>query len=485
MIKNFHPAASAVGLAICALGLVSAPATAQSPWGELLRNDIEAAYSAIEANHVGPVDAENPAFRELMNQARTEALRRADTVDSWEGYRFAMMGFADRFEDGHMNIFFRVESRRARWPSFIALRQAGRSNIVLNESGDERLDGATITACDGEEIEAVRARVASPFYGVAEIEGAHARAMPYVFLDEGNPFVDYPETCEMRAADGSTFEYELRWARTRPADWNERLEEARGGAADFKFEEYAPGRFWISVPTFMLDEGQVKQVRALIAEIEERHDDIASGEQLVIDIRGNGGGNSFWANQITIALFGEDYLTHRLPRQRHTPVWRLSEENMERVEGFRRYNESIGAERNTRYYANMYEEMQSARENGDILWAENDGSLREEAPTVDNPVRARTVILTDSGCFSSCLNFMDLLTLVEGRIIAGDHTYADAVYMESQNRQLPSRLANLNYTMKVIRNRARGHNQAFAPDWLYTGTDWSEVALRDWIDAQP
>lgn len=60
-------------------------------------------------------------------------------------------------------------------------------------------------------------------------------------------------------------------------------------------------------------------------------------------------------------------------------------------------------------------------------------------------------------------------------------TYADSVYMELRQIELPSGIARMGTPIKVYRNRPRGNNQPYVPTHRFAGNILDTPALETWI----
>ena len=89
--------------------------------------------------------------------------------------------------------------------------------------------------------------------------------------------------------------------------------------------------------------------------------------------------------------------------------------------------------------------------------------------------------LTDHACFSACLDFADVILNIPDVIHIGLETKADAVYIDNRAVWLPSGNGRLGFSMKVYRNRQRGHNESYVPDLIWEGDIRDDKALEDWI----
>ncbi|ABE04457.1 hypothetical protein [Rickettsia bellii] len=83
-----------------------------------------------------------------------------------------------------------------------------------------------------------------------------------------------------------------------------------------------------------------------------------------------------------------------------------------------------------------------------------------------NPVKAKIIVIIDEKNVSSTLDFIDELKIMTQNIILiGKTTKADRLYMELRTVELPSKLGIFSFPIKVYRNRNRGDNIPYIPDF--------------------
>ncbi len=75
----------------------------------------------------------------------------------------------------------------------------------------------------------------------------------------------------------------------------------------------------------------------------------------------------------------------------------------------------------------------------------------------------KVAVVTDSGCVSACLDFVDLVKQVPHSVQLGKTTGSDTVYIDTGSATLPSG-NHMVLPLKVWRNRLRANNEAYVPD---------------------
>src|SRR5215469_9215222 len=106
--------------AAASLVTIAAAAASLSPWAELAERDLQAIHDAIRDNHPGPVDPQNPHFRDWMERGLTIAEGQASTARNYTDYTRALRRYVNGFEDGHIELDFPVLPQSLDWPGFVA-----------------------------------------------------------------------------------------------------------------------------------------------------------------------------------------------------------------------------------------------------------------------------------------------------------------------------------------------------------------------------
>lgn len=478
--------------------LLAAPSRGAGPWGELLRADAKALHDAVLENHPGAVDPRNPGFEDWLEEGYRQALDRAGRCDSWEGYRFALLAYASGFHDGHLGVRFDLRRNDVAWPGFLAGWSDGaiRVRSLATEAGWKELPpaGSEIVSCGGTPALEIVRRDVMPFEARADLEAEWRRLAPYALLDRGNPWRSpRPRSCVFRLpAPGGTKELALDW---RKADldalWPRLLEARSATTQPFAVRDFGPRGVWIAIPTFDAgDDGGAAEAK--LADLVARAEGWRGRDPIVFDVRGNGGGNSQWGQDILTRLYGRELFDARLaPEQGKTYVeWRVSPGNLAHLEELLPEIEAqFGAGSETAVWGRRIRDgLRRALAAGQALY-------RDDAPPSPAPARAegepkspvagRVVLLTDGACGSACLDFCDSVRLLPGTLHVGRQTFADTDYMELREVPLPSGAAHLGLPIKVYRDRPRGNNEPYTPQVPFPGDIADTAALEAWIAALP
>jgi hypothetical protein len=256
---------------------------------------------------------------------------------------------------------------------------------------------------------------------------------------------------------------------------------------DFSVREFMPGVIWVTLPTFdLMDQGQVKNFYDIIAQMPRFRDK----RLIIFDVRGNGGGNSQWGTKIIEALFGKEYIKKRIAdlEQNVYVEWRVSQGNIEFIHSLiDKYKKQFGEQsKEVKWASNLYNEMICALKKDVSFYAEYSDDVFESPLGVtsapQNMCFAKIIVLIDKGCFSACLGFLDKLkTLDHPVLFVGQTTGVDTLYMDINGAELPSKLGQIQFPMKVYRNRRRVGNQPHYPDIVYPGDFNDTQAVERWL----
>lgn len=477
--------AAAATLTACA---AVEPPSGEDDWAALARADIEEMHEAIAQNHPGPVDALNPEFTTQMRNARRNALRLARRANTPSGYRSALRFYVASYNDNHLGVIPQVAADYSHWPNFVAARAPDMSvRIFAPEGPMAKFHGATIQSCDGRTPDDLMEENVFPYRGYRDLGIFKITRAPYLFLDDGNPFVKIPQICRFQLSDGRQIDHQLEWNEIKNNGWAKGANEVLGFAEQFTsgVRRFGDNSFWINLPEFSPNDENRASVEGLIAKLEEMRDVLRGADAIVFDMRGNNGGSSYWGDAAINAIWGEDFVRAVVPTTETYVDWRVSDGNIAHLESIleRVRQESIDPDLEENLIA-LIAGMRSAREAGEALYKEsyNEASSNETGNAGGaNPVAGKIILLTISPCSSACLDFADTLLALPNVTHAGYPTGADSVYMELREIELSSGKARMGLPTKVYRGRVRGHLEAYEPDWRYDGETLSTEALQNWV----
>jgi hypothetical protein len=347
------------------------------------------------------------------------------------------------------------------------------------QSGLERTTpppGAILVSCDGQSAEALARARLDRLFGNLELE-AERRASAFQLLRDYHYSIPSPGACVFRSG-GREKSWTLTWS-TPPGDLVETAAKSMfGRRAEFGVARWGRNAWWIGAPRMSGDEDWKK----LYAAIDTNLAEIRSAQVVVIDLRGNGGGNSDYGDRLARRLFGDPLVNA------HQLVWGdlvLKAGPLSRQWATEGLAQAAG---NPEWLASIkpVADKLAAAPPGSKVVIDNGGNAPAPAARVPSPMKARVVVLVDHACFSACLDTLDVLTRLPGVQLAGVETGADTIFMDGMRAPLPSGKATITFGIKAWVQRKRGSNLPYrpAPALRYTGPLSDEAALRAWLAAK-
>jgi hypothetical protein len=449
-------------------------------WQNLTRNDIEAAYAQLRADHPGTTpEAGDPGMVSRVEQAHAKALERVAQVSNLDGYGATLGEFANSLGDGHLRSTMRYVPRTVYWAGLIMAKH-GPDWVVANQDTNAAgadLLGAHLLSCDGIAVNDL-ARDSLKFRTNPAVEALMVLRAPWLLVDEGNPFLQRPKACEFDKG-GTPTKISLKWTRISRSDLLDHHWHKPYGEAGFAVRTVKDA-VWIGL-------GDLSgKAQAVIDAATAKAEEIRHAPYVVIDVRGNGGGDDAYGRALAAALFGADYAAEKLGPEDAAhggcdEVFRASPDNIRTigndVEMMERTGDSAGAAQ----YRKAVEAMKHDTEMGKTLTGDLTCKPKPTpAKTRNKPLlTAKLFLLTDSACFSSCIQVVDFFRKL-GAIQVGLQTAADTHYSEVTDIALPSGLSSFS-TLRAYMPDYPLAISPFTPRYSYEGDIGNSEALENWI----
>lgn len=222
----------------------------------------------------------------------------------------------------------------------------------------------------------------------------------------------------------------------------------------------------IQIPTFDPNTEQLEDLHYLINELLPS---LRSYKNIIFDLRGNCGGNSYWATKILETLFGKEYVAQQsnFYNKDVSIDWRASKGNIDHLQKiYTMLQSDFGPESEQANWAlQVYEEMNNAYNNKQPFYTAKIPFIESKTFVTTTAAIESIFIIIDNNNASAALDFIDKAYSLDIPItLVGNTTSADSCYMEVRNEILPSNSARLVFPIKVYRNRPRGHNMAYVPN---------------------
>lgn len=474
MLVRFFAALCSAVVWVC----TSASADSASQWRALTLTDIVAAHDLLAEDHPAASRTLNDAeFRAALEAAYRRARRRAREVSNYDGYVATMAEMANAMGDRHIWSRPLYRSDNAQWAGLIVAKRGDAYVIVADENGEDSahaLVAATLVSCDGVEAEDFARDKLGGFRGVWSIEAQRIQAAPWLLIDDGNPFVLRPNACIFER-DGARHEVPLRWRSI--ANVEPRVRQATNiGAAGYGVRDFAGG-VWIGL------QGLGDAATGVVEAVQRDADRLRAARMVVLDLRGNGGGNSAYGRQIAESLYGEARIESALGggEGECDSVWRASARNIAQLRSylvqFAQLPEFVAELR--RQLTAVEEARARGRDlSGDPACGGHAAAEPRGAPP-PLPARGRIVVLTDSVCFSSCLIVADDFRRL-GALHVGHATNANTHFSEVREERMPSGLSMFS-TLQAMMPAAPRSMGPFEPAVRYEGDMGDTTALEAWV----
>ena len=465
----------------------AAQGSSAAAWRDLTLADVEAAHDIITRNHPAAVAiAGDSAFRRDLEAAYAAARVRAREVASYEGWLATLRAFAVAFGDPHISLQTRLTTSTVGWPGFVVARRGDSTIVASRDSSDQDLPplGAELVSCDGVPADQFGRTRLGVFRGTWDVPSQRVRTTPFLLVDDGNPFLQPAKTCVVRDGGGNR-SINIRWRSIATTALAERIRDASPvGSAGFEVRRSGPG-WWIGIQSLG---GSVAQV---LDSVNAHVVEIRSAPYVVVDVRGNGGGNSEWARRLAVLLAG-DARTAAAMRAAESEQdgtlcgvsWRASPDVEQTLEGYIR---NMGPRLGDAAIAQWRRELDSIRvarkEGRDLAPAPRScAPLAQRAETVTLPaslMKGRLLLLTDHACFSSCLLLAGLFREI-GVLHVGEGTDFSTRYMEVRGFPLPSGLGSF-ATLQKAAFGMPARLGPFGPERAYPGRMDDTKGLEEWV----
>lgn len=483
--RALHAGMAGLALAFFSLGAQAQTTLPRTPaeWRQAAIQDIEEGARITRDNHPGMFDPGNPAFAANLDKARHEGLALAAKVDGPGAYSAALLRFNAAIGDGHAGLIPELPAgleAPARWPGFVVVWRATGMFVAASEPGGPKA-GSQVSGCDGKPVRQLLEDNVFAFDGRIGEPGRWWSRTRNLFVDSGNPFIKPPAHCEF-ALGGKTYAQDIAWK-----PWDEQTRRWReaaynGQTLEAGLSEPRKGLYWIAMPSYQPDEKQREIYRAINKEISGNRQRFLDADAIVIDLRQNQGGSSFWSRDLSGAIWGEARVKRRMnARSARTEIWwRASPGNVEHVkqlvEELTREKQADAVEWARRNSAGM----QAALARGDKFYVEKGDDVAAVAkdpaadlPTDPPPFTRPVYVIVPGQCASACLDALDVFTQFPNTVLIGAPSSADSTYMEVRTQKLHSRLASAIIPNKVYVNRARANGEVYLPAIYVNDLDWS------------
>lgn len=461
--------------------------TAVSPqtdeqWRTVIENDIQAAYNITAQNHPGMFDVNNPTFPDLLKKAKAEALTLSAQASGPQVHAAAIARFSTVLQDGHAGAFSSVDRPACLWPGFRAVWRGDALKVYYSENKNIS-KGDVVSECDGQSTDSLMRERVFKFHGQVAQSGHWWQQGWRLLIDEGNPFLTPLKECEFVKANGDTYTQILNWS-VRPKSVSKHLENAYNGdelPIDLTWPE--KNIAWIAMPSFSSTEKQTAAYNKVFEKIQQQRSKLITAKTVVLDLRHNQGGSSYWNSQIAKELWGKKVVEQKTASttQNEQVWWRASKDNTDYMvsllEVVKDQPELL------KIVKTAAEGMALSLKSGEPFYVERGANTLNHLPQepLVSDFKTKVFVIVPPQCASACLDALDKFKLFENTTLFGAPSSADSLYMEVRLADLPSGLGKVVVPNKVYVNRARGAGDFYKPDVAYNGIDWTTDVLLEQI----
>jgi hypothetical protein len=463
---------------VVAVGVAHADPSADA-WQALTRNDIEAAYALVNDNHPATLpEAHDTAFVATLRAAHDKAIAHAAAVSSFEGYRAVLAEFALSLGDGHLWSRPLIEPREVRWAGILAGRRGTTWVVAANEPAltGEDLTGARILTCDNQPIDSV-ARDALAYRAQPGVEASAILRAGWLLIDDGNPFIHRPRECRFQHK-GRDIRLALHWTAIDLSQLRTKYWKLPVGRAGFDAHPADRGGYWVAI------EELNAQAQQVIDSVKAAVSTVRAARYVVVDLRGNGGGNDLYGRLLANLIYGDTHVAAVLgpmPDDAATckSAWRASPGNLAYLEGRLAESKQLHEAAAIGYLSTAVDELKAALAAGRHLTAPLTCPAAHKSAPAPSLIRAPVFVLTDSACFSSCIGTLDMFRKL-GAIQIGHASSADTHNSEVREIKLPSGLSMFS-TLQAIMPDAPYRIGPFAPAHVFAGDITDIAVIQRWL----
>jgi len=469
------------------------PVMSAAQWRQAAVDDIEAAYLITLDDHPGVYDPANPAFAGNLEQAREGGLSLAAKVRDGAGYAAALQHFNALLGDGRAGVVLKdMPPSTPRWPGFISAWRGENMFVVSTTPGGPAV-GARIADCDGKPIGQL---VESNVFDFGQRSGGNGpwwSFAPDVFIDQGNPFITLPVQC-IFIDEGRESRLTLSWRPMDEAAQRLRDDSFNGITQPIGITTPRPGLYWAALPTFQPTDIERAAYGTLVREVQQNRQRYQDGDAVVIDLRGNQGGDAAWALKFAQALWGEARVNRRikLAQARQAVWWRASFANIAHTSfEAARQSEQQPTPRQLDYDpVAISRGMLAAQSRDDKFYPDpapavviSDSDRADSLPGDPPAFTKRVYVVVPGQCSGACLEALDVFSLFPNTKLIGAPSAGDSSYTDIRLEPLKSGLASVIVPAKMVVNRPRGAGTYYTPAILVNDLEWSQRAFLKAIEA--
>jgi hypothetical protein len=472
-------------LCLLALGLVAA--APPSSWSQAAVQDLVAMHDLIRDNHPGPVDPRNPGFHDWLDGGEAALLPQARAARSLHDYQLVLRDYANGFADGHLSVSFTDQDAHL-WPGFLARADAagGPVRVTALGTGADAPTGLSvgmqIESCGGTAVGILlKERVQRPLLNPHVPQRMRLASTLLMVADADDLGSQWPG-CVV-SSDGHRRMFALHWRPIAPTLLAQERMRASGIAVPPTGLRRIGDVWLVSMPNFNpQDDAATAQWHILEEQVKAHAGELRAARHVVLDLRGNDGGDAVWGYQVAQTLWGAPAVAAADAALPTAVDWRVSARNVAALHADAAVLRKQGQAEDAPYFDTIADRMDLALRRHAVFLSEP-AAPAGPAPHLASPFAHPVYLLTTPHCASACLDFIDLMNGLPGVVRVGLETSSDTDYLEMAAARLPSGKATLRYAMKVYRQRSRSANVSYKPAINWTGETMDDASIVKWIDS--
>lgn len=458
MIKKVYPI-----LLFVVISLLQANCKA-SDWQQLTLIDLHTMHDILIKNTPQYYEKYRP-FMEWLETGLDRSLQLATKVNTKAAYFYTLSYYANGFNNGHIKVTLNNEQFTYKYASLLATYLNGYylvSHVEQNKTDLPPL-GAKIINCDNEPVDKLVEKDIIAFSFTPKLEASYRNAANNLFFDS-NPLRYYPKNC--------IFEFQGKKF-SRPIHWNviskkdaQNIKALYHKQYEFLLKPFDSHGLWIAIPTLYPLDNQRKFLEMLVSMAPKYR----NFDPIVLDVRGNHGGNSSWAKHILERIYGKEYAQPILAEQSERQLFRVTPSNIAKLKSVAQLYPDLNKD---------VVKLENAQKKGIKMFTFGQKQNVFTQTTKLSNFHNHIYFLTDHNCFSSCLDFADYISLLPNTTHIGLTTNADSPYTENNNIIFPS---GVNFMFTMTHDlRTRGENIPYIPKYKYDGDISNTKALMQWV----
>jgi hypothetical protein len=417
------------------------PLAGDEKWGGLALQDLDFLRKQILSLHPLASDPADAAFKQRVEAAYTKALEQARFAKNYTAYIYSLNSFLYTLDDETIQLLPKNPPEFLDWVGFLLDYQNGKP-VVRSVDADipgvetRVVNGWPLLNCETIAYEDyVKQRLEGLETGSLGDQAKLIRNNAKIFIDYRNPQNNRPSVCEFATSDGKR-RVRLTWRPMSEAIKN-RLKDDLAAIArvpqkpDVRVRYLANGAVWIHLSS--LDGFVAKEaLNSVVEELRKENRSIRRAPFVVIDVRGNQGGQTFWAQAIAQQLCSKDQVAAQAPQALRYRATREVQNTLEQAAT--KIGGAFGM-----HYTKIAQNIAQAIEKGDAF-----ASITVQKSVPPSAAKARSdraglvFMLTDAGCINACLEardlFLNLGALQIGEITSPSPTLTETLF----EAQLPS-----------------------------------------------